>query len=275
MPIQATDNPATRSIAAEIEVPGTPEQVWQAIATGPGISAWFTPAEVEERKGGAVVFRLGAGMDSTAEVTAWEPPHRFAYEERDWSPGAPPLATEVVVETRAGGHCLVRLVSSLFTSSAEWDDQLASMERGWPPFFHILRLYLSRFAGQPCSSVRVTGHAPGPEDRAWAQLGDAFGLANAQVGERRETAPGAPRLSGVVDRVAGHEVILRLDEPAPGAALIGAFTWEGRVLITLHLFLYGEQAAAVVAGEEAAWWRWMEERYPVAAPGGEAGTAAS
>ncbi len=63
----------------------------RAIATGPGISAWFTPADVEERKGGTITFRLGAGMDSTAEVTAWEPPHRFAYEERDWSPGAPQL----------------------------------------------------------------------------------------------------------------------------------------------------------------------------------------
>ena len=31
----------------EIEVPGTPEQVWEAIATGPGITAWFMPAEVD------------------------------------------------------------------------------------------------------------------------------------------------------------------------------------------------------------------------------------
>lgn len=30
---------ATRSIELEIEVPGTPEQVWRAIATGPGISS--------------------------------------------------------------------------------------------------------------------------------------------------------------------------------------------------------------------------------------------
>jgi hypothetical protein len=30
-----------RSIQVEIEVPGTPEEVWQAIATGSGVSAWF------------------------------------------------------------------------------------------------------------------------------------------------------------------------------------------------------------------------------------------
>ena len=34
----------------EVEVPGTPEQVWEAIATGPGISAWFMPADVDRRQ---------------------------------------------------------------------------------------------------------------------------------------------------------------------------------------------------------------------------------
>ena len=29
-------------IKKEVEVDGTPEQVWDAIATGPGIDSWFT-----------------------------------------------------------------------------------------------------------------------------------------------------------------------------------------------------------------------------------------
>ena len=40
-----------RSIELEIEVVGTPEEVWQAIATGPGISSWYVPHTVEEREG--------------------------------------------------------------------------------------------------------------------------------------------------------------------------------------------------------------------------------
>ena len=45
-----------RSVQAEVEVPGTPEEVWQAIATGPGISSWFVPttranARREPRRG--------------------------------------------------------------------------------------------------------------------------------------------------------------------------------------------------------------------------------
>jgi uncharacterized protein YndB with AHSA1/START domain len=32
-----------RSIQVEVEVPGSPDEVWEAIATGPGISSWFVP----------------------------------------------------------------------------------------------------------------------------------------------------------------------------------------------------------------------------------------
>ena len=37
-----------RSVQVEVEVPGTPEEVWQAIATGPGVSSWRS----EERRVG-------------------------------------------------------------------------------------------------------------------------------------------------------------------------------------------------------------------------------
>ena len=39
-----------RSVQVEVEVPGTPEEVWQAIATGPGISSWMVPTEFEEQR---------------------------------------------------------------------------------------------------------------------------------------------------------------------------------------------------------------------------------
>ena len=69
----------TRAIRLEVDVPGTPEEVWATVATGPGITSWFVPAEVEEREGGAIGMHFGEGMDETATVTAWEPPRRFAY----------------------------------------------------------------------------------------------------------------------------------------------------------------------------------------------------
>ena len=48
-----------RSVQVEVEVPGTPEEVWQAIATGPGVSSWFVPTEV--RDDGTVVSHFGPG----------------------------------------------------------------------------------------------------------------------------------------------------------------------------------------------------------------------
>ena len=84
-----------RSIQVEVEVPGTPEEVWQAIATGPGISSWFVPAEFEERDGKPVAVNLnfGPGMEPRSVVTAWDPPRLFAKEADGWFPGSPPIAT--------------------------------------------------------------------------------------------------------------------------------------------------------------------------------------
>ena len=258
-----TDASGRRSVELQFEVPGTPEQVWQAIATGPGISSWFAPTEVEEREGGAVMFHLGPGMDSSGIVTGWEPPRRFAYEERDWAPSAPPLATEFFVETRSGGTCVVRLVHSLFASGDEWDDQMASFEAGWPPFFAVLRLVLTRFAGQPCSSFRLMAAAPGTEAEAWDALAGALGLEKRR-GERLSSASAAPPLAGTVEREKGegknaHEVLLRLDEPASGVALIGAYTWGGSAHAALSFYLFGDRASAAVARDEPLWQAWMNE----------------
>ncbi|HEX9763780.1 MAG TPA: hypothetical protein VGA39_00720, partial [Candidatus Acidoferrales bacterium] len=90
-----------RSVQVEVEVPGTPEEVWQAIATGPGVSSWFVPAEVDERAG-TVTLDFGPGMRSVAKRTAWDPPRRFAAECSDWGPNSPPVATEWTVEARSG-----------------------------------------------------------------------------------------------------------------------------------------------------------------------------
>ena len=95
-----------RSVQVEVEVPGTPEEVWQAIATGPGISSWFVPAEFEERDGKPVAVKLnfGPGMESRSVVTAWDPPRKFAAEADGWVPGSPPIADEWSVEARGGRH---------------------------------------------------------------------------------------------------------------------------------------------------------------------------
>ena len=101
-----------RSIQVEVEVPGTPEEVWQAIASGPGVSSWFVPTEFELSDGQPVAVRMnfGPGMAVRSPVTAWDPPRMFAAQGEGWG-GSPPIATEWSVEARAGGVCLVRVVN--------------------------------------------------------------------------------------------------------------------------------------------------------------------
>src|SRR4029077_13346661 len=98
-----------RSIAVEVEVAGTPEEVWEAIATGPGVSSWFVPTEVDETAGTSTTH-FGAGLDSAAGITGGDPPRRYAEESSGLEPDGPPMATEWIVEARAGGKCLVRVV---------------------------------------------------------------------------------------------------------------------------------------------------------------------
>jgi uncharacterized protein YndB with AHSA1/START domain len=243
-----------RSIELEFEVPGTPEQVWQAIATGQGISSWFAASEVEERVGGAVVFRMAPGVESSGTVTAWDPPVRFAYEEPDWSPPAPPLATEFVIEARTGGSCVVRLVHSLFASSDDWDDQMEGFEIGWAPLFKVMT------------------SSPASEAETWSTLARALGLKRAPVGRRVASGTGQPLFSGTIaaegEERHPFELLLRLDAPAHGTALIGAYTWGGAVHAMVILFLYGERASAIAARDAQSWQDWLSGLFPEAATSG-------
>jgi uncharacterized protein YndB with AHSA1/START domain len=263
-----------RSIDVQVEVSGTPEQVWEAIATGPGLTAWFVPAEVEEREGGRVAFDFGSGIQGSGVVTAWEPPNRFAYEERDWSPGAPPLATEFLVETRAGGTCVVRVVSSLFTDSADWDDHLEQMQDGWTLYFRNLQLYVTQFPGERCATILVSGSASPPQDEAWTAMAQALGIAEASEGERVSTAPGAPAFAGAVEwvgrTVPHHGVMLRSDEPAPGTVLVSVFEYQDAIHTWIHAYLFGESAEAVVEREAPRWEAWMAEHFPAREAASEA-----
>lgn len=255
--------PAMRSVAVEVEVPGTPEEVWQAIATGPGITAWFVPTEVEEREGGETVSHFGEGpeMDSKGTVTVWDPPRRVVFEAGNWMPGAPPLATEHLVEARGGGVCVVRLVTSLFTDRADWDDQLDSMKTGWASYLQVLKLYLTHFPGQRCTPISVAGGSSLPLDEAWAALRGALGLADAAEGERvAATAEDAPALAGVVEEVGEHKLVLRTDTPAPSVALVSVFACPG-VMTYFHAYLYGEGAQEVAAREQPRWRDWMAAHF--------------
>lgn len=257
-----------RSVQVEVEVPGTPEEVWQAIATGPGISSWFVPAEFEERDGKpvAVTLNFGPGMESRSAVTAWDPPRRFAAESEGWAPGSPSIADEWTVEARAGGTCVVRVVHSLFASTDDWDNQLEATESGWPGYFRILRIYLAHFRGQRSEMMQWIAPAAGTVTEAWEALAAAFGLEGVSGGQRWSAEAGVPALGGVIEHVSqgSCSALLRLDTPGPGVAALGAVDFGGS-MVTLSFYLYGDQAAATLARETPLWQAWIQERFPMPA----------
>lgn len=262
MPLKK-DGDGRRWVEVEFLVPGTPEQVWEAIATGPGMSAWFTPASVDERVGGAIEFDFGGGAVSSGVVTEWSPPERLGYEEHGWSGDAPPVATEVVVTSRSGDRCVVRMVHSLFTDRDDWDDELESFETGWPGFFEVLRLYLREFPGQPAANVVAAVPYPSELAQAWTTVAGALGLAGIDVGQRCECASGAPALAGVMERIEQKQefrtVMIRLDAPGPGIAVLGGCVAGGQTNVMVSLYLYGESAADTAAAEAPKWRAWMAQ----------------
>jgi uncharacterized protein YndB with AHSA1/START domain len=266
------DTPRTRAIDLDIEVPGTPEQVWEAVASGPGITAWFVPARVDGRVDGTVELDFGPGFGvETARITAWEPPRRFVAETA--GEGRPAFAMEWLVEARGGGTCVVRLINSGFGSGADWDAEYDATEAGWRLFLYNLRLYLTHFPGQRCSSVLVNGHADGPVDRAFADLAAALGLpTEAREGERvAATASGAPPLAGVVERVAPNMLTLLLERPARGIAfVVSEPAGGGSAHASVYTYLFGDGAAEATARDEPAWRAWMQRHFPMAeAPAGQ------
>jgi uncharacterized protein YndB with AHSA1/START domain len=250
-----------RSIELEVEVVGTVEEVWQAIATGPGISSWYVPHTVEEREGGTATASFGPGpeMQVTGRVAAWEPPRRVVF---DGGEGADGLAFEWLVEARGGGTCVVRLVNTGFGSSEDWDGQYDGLSEGWGLFLLNLKLHLEHFRGQTATALLPTATWAGRQEEAWAALTDQLGVPRApSVGDRVETsADDAPALAGTVVDVASWRLALLVDQPAPGTAILAVEGTGDQVSVSVWSYLYGAEGAAAARRDEPRWAKWLSER---------------
>jgi uncharacterized protein YndB with AHSA1/START domain len=255
-----------RSVQLEIEVPGTPEEVWQAIATGPGISSWMVPAEFDVRDGKPVAVKMnfGPGMEMRSPVTGWEPPRKWTTQS-DGVFGSPPFANEWSVEARGGGVCVVRIVQSLFADTGDWDNQLEGGMAAMRAFFRALRIYLTHFRGQRSKIVQFVVPFAGTEADAWEALTGAVGVKGVSVGQRWTAPAGVPAFGGVAEYYteSPYDALLRLDQPGPGIAALGAFNCGGPSMVALNFYLYGDQAAETAARETPLWQAWFQQRFPM------------
>lgn len=256
-----------------LEVPGTADQVWQAIATARGISAWMMPTELEEREGGAIHFDMGPDGSSHGKVTRWEPGERLAYEE-DWATlvgqdGATvtPLVTEFLIEADSGGSCVVRVVSSAMGTGADWENEFwADMTQGWAPMLDNLRLYMTHFAGRDVVTLAARAELAGTSEAIIAAVRDGLGAHD--VG-----APVDARdVRGVVERILPAHLLVRTTEPVagllsffafdvtPGATADADAPASAVVALVGHLYPDDDDpdaAKVYVAREEVPWNVWL------------------
>ncbi len=253
--------------SVEVEVEATPAQVWDAIATAQGNAGWAFPTEIDGRVGGEVrIHRQPYGGTAVAKVVAWDPPNRLAYDEpRSTVPGGTdtgePWTTELLVEARAGGTCIVRVVSGFRRHGDAWEELVDGAAEGWRGALSILRGYLAHFAGQPAAVVDATVTLDRPGDDApavAAELYAALGLTGLGAGDRFETPAGAPPLAGTVDEVSPAGLLLHVTRPAPALAEVSGFWIPGMgVLATVGLRYYGDGAEAAASEHGPRWREWI------------------
>jgi uncharacterized protein YndB with AHSA1/START domain len=254
-----------RRLEKRLELDAAPEQVWEAIATGPGIATWFVPQRVEPREGGTVEQDYGGGFTASGRVTAWEPGRRFAYGSVEKpEPGRPDYAFEFLVEGRDGGGTVLKFVQSGFLDGADWDDEYDSFDAGWDLFFTNLRSYLKHFAGRPAQNVVTMAYTEGSAREIWPVLHRELGLAGPPaVGDQITLSPdGPPPITGVVD-VANDEFLgVR---SAHGLHRIGAEGEAGCGVSAYHYF-YGEPIDSDAL--TADWQAWLQRLFPAPATTG-------
>jgi uncharacterized protein YndB with AHSA1/START domain len=244
--------PRDMELRKEIILEATPEQVWEAIATGPGIDAWFMGRnQVEPREGGRTSMTIGEHTEE-ATVTAWEPPRRFAYRGGSRDTGF--MAFEWLIEGRDDGTCLLRLVQSGVLGD-DWETEYDALARGWDMYLHQLRQYLAHFRGRTATPVMAMAPGVADPDQVWPRLRQALGLSGPPTeGDKVRLIPeGLDPIEGVVDWVSTDSFGVRGDDAL--YRFIRGF--DGSVAVGHHLYADDVDAKEV----EGAWQAWLSRQF--------------
>ncbi|QWF80528.1 SRPBCC family protein [Amycolatopsis sp. CA-230715] len=190
-------------VTDEITLDATPEQVWAAIATGPGVDSWFMGrTEIEPREGGTNTLDMADAMGfvQKSTITAWEPGNRLAF--REGGQDGTFSAFEYLLEGRDGGSTVLRFVHSGILSD-DWDEEYYdSMKAGDLMYLRQLAAYLKHFPGRHATrNLFLVGPAVSDTERVWSRFADALSVTG-EIGRGarvRLNVPGLPATDGVVE----------------------------------------------------------------------------
>ncbi|WP_405147368.1 SRPBCC domain-containing protein [Sphaerisporangium sp. NBC_01403] len=232
----------------EIELRATAEEVWDAVATGPGLNSWYMGRnEIEPREGGRVRQFFG-DFPSDATITAWEPNRRYAFRSGEGE-GGTFMALEYRIEGRAQGGTVLRIVHNGVLGEG-WEAELDALHRGWDMYLHTLDQYLTHFPGKFALVVFGARPGEGAGEPVWRLLERGLGIEREVVqGDRvRLTPEGFEPIEGVADYVAPGFLGVRT-----GDGLYRFICLQDTVVIGHHLF--ADEADPKEA--EQAWEDWL------------------
>jgi hypothetical protein len=227
------------AIRKEIALSATPEEVWEAIATEPGLAAWFIPFPIDP---------------SSDLVTAWEPAQALATRTPP-GPDGSTQAFEYLIVAKDGGSTVLRFVHRGFRDD-DWSDEFEPMTgAGWDMYLYTLSQYLTHFAGRPATYVEAEGPASSAQPGCWSRLLGRLDPSGsiAEGSEVQVALPGLAPITGMVDYLTPHFVGLR----TPDALIRFHGRWPIGMTVAVSHHAYAE--GTDVAATSAAWSTWLAQ----------------
>lgn len=230
----------------EITVDATPEQVWQAIASGPGVDSWLMGRTEVDSASKTSTFTM-FGEVSRSSITAWEPGHHYATQE-DKNPDGTFMAMEWLIEAGDGGT-VVRFVHSGLLGE-NWEAEYNGLSVGDHAYLTKLAVYLKHFAPRTAQSSLFL---PGPVTKdSWAAMTAAVGAGpDAADGQpARLSVPGIEPVDGTVEFVVSPSFVGMRTGDAMYTLIHG---YNDMVFATAHYFDDRDRSA-----ETKAWQNWLD-----------------
>lgn len=235
-------------ISRESQLPGPPEHVWDAVATGPGNLGWLFPIEIEPRVGGTV-------SRGPSTVLAYDPPGLFSCRHDN----AEGFSSTLEYRIEPGDGSTVLRTSICWAHSTVWDEdwetRADAAEKHTDFHHHTLKQYLTYFRAAPATFVQVEPSVPTSDATAFTRLRRGLGgSTDLTEGDTvRLALPGIDPLDGVVDYSSAHFLGLRTSDGL--YRFLGRNAWGWPISLNIHLFADNVDQHEI----EQSWRAWLDK----------------